>query len=40
MQHHMRPRPLNFENRAELFSEIWAVSYKSERRWDVHLKTG
>ena len=24
----------------ELFSEIWAVSYKSERRWDVHLKNG
>ena len=24
----------------ELYSEIWAVSYKSERRWDVHLKNG
>ena len=24
----------------ELFSEIWAVNYKSERRWDVHLKNG
>ena len=24
----------------ELFSEIWAVSYKSQRRWDVHLKNG
>ena len=24
----------------ELFSEIWAVSYKSERRWDIHLKNG
>ena len=24
----------------ELFSEIWAVTYKSERRWDVHLKNG
>jgi cell division protein FtsQ len=24
----------------ELFSEIWAISYKSERRWDVHLKNG
>ena len=24
----------------ELFSEVWAVSYKSERRWDVHLKNG
>ena len=23
-----------------MFSEIWAVSYKSERRWDVHLKNG
>ena len=24
----------------ELFSEIWAISYKSERRWDVHMKNG
>ena len=24
----------------ELFSEVWAVSYRSERRWDVHLKNG
>ena len=24
----------------ELFSEIWALSYRSERRWDVHLKNG
>ena len=24
----------------ELFSEVWAVNYKSERRWDVHLKNG
>ena len=24
----------------ELFSEIWAVNYMSERRWDVHLKNG
>ena len=24
----------------ELFSEVWAVSYRSKRRWDVHLKNG
>ena len=24
----------------ELFSEVWAVSFRSERRWDVHLKNG
>ncbi|MBL6595423.1 MAG: FtsQ-type POTRA domain-containing protein [Candidatus Puniceispirillum sp.] len=24
----------------ELFSEVWAVSYRSQRRWDVHLKNG
>ncbi len=24
----------------ELFSEVWAASYQSERRWDVHLKNG
>ena len=24
----------------ELFSEVWAISFKSERRWDVHLKNG
>jgi len=24
----------------DLFSEVWAVSYRSERRWDVHLKNG
>jgi cell division protein FtsQ len=24
----------------ELFSEVWAVNYKSQRRWDVHLKNG
>jgi cell division protein FtsQ len=24
----------------ELFSEVWALSYRSERRWDVHLKNG
>ena len=24
----------------ELFSEVWAISFQSERRWDVHLKNG
>ena len=24
----------------ELFSEVWAASYRSKRRWDVHLKNG
>ena len=24
----------------ELFSEVWAVSFRSERRWDVYLKNG
>ncbi len=24
----------------ELFTEVWAVSYRSNRRWDVHLKNG
>ena len=24
----------------ELFSEVWAINYRSERRWDVHLKSG
>ena len=24
----------------ELFSDVWAVSYRSKRRWDVHLKNG
>ncbi len=24
----------------ELFSEVWAASYRSQRRWDVHLKNG
>ena len=24
----------------ELFSEVWAVSYRSQERWDVHLRTG
>lgn len=24
----------------ELFSEVWAISFRSERRWDVHLKNG
>ena len=24
----------------ELFSEVWALSYRSKRRWDVHLKNG
>jgi len=24
----------------ELFSEVWAIRYMSERRWDVHLKNG
>lgn len=24
----------------ELYAEVWAVSYQSERRWDVHLRSG
>jgi cell division protein FtsQ len=24
----------------ELFAEVWAVTYQSERRWDVHLRNG
>ena len=24
----------------ELFSEVWAISFRSERRWDVYLKNG
>ncbi len=24
----------------ELFAEVWAVSFRSKRRWDVHLKNG
>jgi cell division protein FtsQ len=24
----------------ELFAEVWAVSFRSQRRWDVHLKNG
>ena len=24
----------------KLFSEVWAISFRSERRWDVHLKNG
>lgn len=24
----------------ELFSEVWAISFQSKRRWDVHLKNG
>ena len=24
----------------ELFSEVWAINFQSERRWDVHLKSG
>ena len=24
----------------ELFTEVWAISFRSERRWDVHLKNG
>jgi len=24
----------------ELFSEVWAVSFRAKRRWDVHLKNG
>jgi cell division protein FtsQ len=24
----------------ELFSEVWAISFQSERRWDVYLKNG
>ena len=24
----------------ELFSEVWAINYRSERRWDVYLKNG
>ena len=24
----------------ELFSEVWAITFQSERRWDVHLKNG
>ena len=24
----------------ELYAEVWAISYQSERRWDVHLRSG
>jgi len=24
----------------ELFAEVWAISYRAKRRWDVHLKSG
>jgi len=24
----------------ELFAEVWAVTFQSERRWDVHLRSG
>ena len=24
----------------ELFAEVWAVTFQSERRWDVHLRNG
>ena len=24
----------------ELFAEVWAVSFRAKRRWDVHLKNG
>ena len=24
----------------ELFADVWAVTYQSERRWDVHLRNG
>lgn len=24
----------------ELFAEVWAISFQSERRWDVHLRNG
>ena len=28
------------ETEPELFSEVWAISFRSERRWDVYLKNG
>ena len=24
----------------ELYAEVWAVTFQSERRWDVHLRSG
>ena len=28
------------ETEPELFSEVWAISFRSERRWDVYLRNG
>ena len=37
---HAAPILAALKTEPELFSEVWAISFRSERRWDVHLKNG
>ena len=37
---HAAPILVALKTEPELFSEVWAISFRSERRWDVHLKNG
>ena len=37
---HAAPILAALRTEPELFSEVWAISFRSERRWDVYLKNG
>ena len=37
---HAAPILESLKTEPELFSEVWAISFRSERRWDVHLRSG